>query len=81
MHAALGYQGARPKDWYYAGRDHVFFALEEDLHRGRLRAWALPQYPIRVRERLEGDAKLTLQEVHLLPSSMAAAEARRKRNQ
>ena len=28
--------GALARQWYFAGRDHLFFALETDIHHGRL---------------------------------------------
>ena len=34
------------------GRDHLFFAGEEDIHRGELMALALPRHPPLLREQL-----------------------------
>ena len=37
-----GAMGTAARDWYYAGRDHIFFAAEPDIYHDSLRAFALP---------------------------------------
>ena len=64
--------GAPADQWYHAGRDHIFFASEADIHRGRLDALALPSLPPPVRERLTGDRGLSLQSAVLLPEGVVA---------
>ena len=76
MRGAVGIQGTRPTEWYYAGRDHTFFALEQDVYGGNLDALALPLLPVEVRREL-GDDRLELRRVSLLPPTMIEA-ARRK---
>jgi hypothetical protein len=76
MKGAVGVQGTPPATWYYAGRDHIFFALEQDVYRERLRALSLPQMPPNLREGL-GEAGLQLSPVSLLPSSMIEAAKRK----
>jgi hypothetical protein len=58
------------------GREHLFFALETEIHCGRLAAFRLPALPPPVRERLTGDRELTLESVSLLPD-LVVAKARR----
>jgi hypothetical protein len=76
MKGAVGIQGTAPTDWYYAGRDHVFFAMEEDVYHGSLHALALPPLPPDLRGRL-GDDGLQMARVSLLPPSMIEAARRR----
>ena len=52
MTGRIGVMGAPAEHWYYAGRDHLFFAVEEDIHQGMLSALALPAQPPGLRERL-----------------------------
>lgn len=72
MRAAVGLHGTPEHDWYYAGRDHTFFALEKDAHLGSLQALALPAHPPKLRARL-GAEGLELTRVELIPASVAAA--------
>lgn len=76
MVASIGLQGSPAQSRYYAGRDHIFFALEEDVHRGNLSAVALPPQPPALRARL-GDESLQLKRVALLPPSMTVAAQRK----
>jgi hypothetical protein len=78
MSAAVGLQGTNPQNWYYAARDHVFFALEEDVHRGRLNALALQPLPPKLRAEL-GDEGMELRRVSLLPPSMTVAAQKKAR--
>jgi hypothetical protein len=66
----VGVMGAPADQWYYAGREHLFFADETDVHSGQLKAWALPSLPPSVRQQLSGDQGLALQPVLLLPTTV-----------
>jgi hypothetical protein len=68
----IGVMGAPAEQWYYAGRDHLFFALESHIHYGRPSAFGLPHLPPVVRERLSGDRELALEPVQLLPNELIA---------
>ena len=67
--------GTPAEHWYYAGRDHLFFAVEADIHHGELSALALPAQPPGLRERLNGDRDLSLEPVSLVrrPSPTTAS--------
>ena len=41
-----GPMGAAGRQWDFVGRQHLFFAAEPDIHRGSLRAFALPDRPL-----------------------------------
>ena len=73
MTGRIGVMGSTPNHWYYAGRDHLFFAIEADIHHRDLRALALPAQPPGLRERLTGSRELALECVSLLSNSSAAA--------
>ena len=73
MTGRLGAMGTPPHEWYYAGRDHVFFGAEPDVHHGSLAALALPPLPPAVREKLTGNDQLELARVDLLPRSAVRA--------
>jgi hypothetical protein len=62
--------GTQAEHWYYPGRDHMFFAIEADIHHGDLSALALPARPPGLRERLTGDRELGLERVALLPDAI-----------
>jgi Replication-relaxation len=66
MTGRIGAMGAPAEHWYYAGRDHLFFAAEGDIHRGDVSALALPPHPRGLRERLMGDRELALSRVSVL---------------
>ena len=66
MTGRIGVMGAPAEHWYYAGRDHLFFAVEADIHHGEPAALALPAQPPGLRERL-GSRELALERVSLLP--------------
>lgn len=73
MTGRIGVMGTGPEHWYHAGRDHLFFAVEADIHHGDLAALALPRRPPALRERLTGTRELELERVALLPSKRGAA--------
>jgi hypothetical protein len=62
----IGAMGAPAEHWYYAGRHHLFFAAESDVHHGDLSALALPSHPPGLRERLTGSPELALGRVSLV---------------
>ena len=66
----IGMMGTSAEHWYYAGRDHTFFAVEADIHHGDLSALALPPQPPGLRERLTGSRELKLARVALLPDKL-----------
>ena len=41
----IGPMGTAAREWYFAGRQHLFFAAEPDIYRDSLRAFALPELP------------------------------------
>jgi hypothetical protein len=63
MTGRIGAMGTPAEHWYHAGRDHIFFAVEEDIHHGRLTALALPPQPPILREQLTGSRELGLENV------------------
>ena len=66
----IGVMGTTAEHWYYAGRDHMFFAVEADIHHRDLSALALPPRPPGLRERLNGSRELELSRVALLPNKL-----------
>ena len=71
MTGRIGVMGAVAEQWYYAGRDHLFFAAEADMHHGEPSALALPPQPPGLRERLTGSRDLALDRVSLLTDPAA----------
>jgi hypothetical protein len=69
----IGVMGTPPEHWYFPGRDHLFFAIEADLHHRDLSALALPPLPPALRERLTGQRDREVTRVALLPDSVVAA--------
>ena len=67
MTGRIGAMGSPPHEWYYAGRDHVFFAAEPDIHHDSLAALALPPLPPGPREQLTGSDQLELARADLVP--------------
>ncbi len=66
MTGRIGAMGAPAEHWYYAGRDHLFFAVEEDIHHAELTALALPSQPPGLRERLAGTRELAPEPIVLV---------------
>ena len=69
----IGVMGTPPGHWYFPGRDHLFFAVEADVHHCDLSALALPPLPPGLRERLTGERDLQVTRVALLPDAVARA--------
>jgi hypothetical protein len=80
MTGRIGVMGTA-EQWYHAGRDHVFFAVEADIHHGDLSALALPALPPGLRQRLTGDRELELERAELLPEKLIAAPTARRSRQ
>jgi hypothetical protein len=68
-----GVIGQPPPNWYHAGRDHTFFAIEDHVHHGSLQLLALPDVPPKAREERDGEATLYLDGRELIPPTVAAA--------
>jgi hypothetical protein len=58
--------GAPAQQWYYAGRDHLFFAAEVDVHCGELIAFKLPAHPPGLRQQLLASRRFALETVALV---------------
>ena len=69
----IGVFDTPPEHWYHAGRDHLFIAVEADIHHHDLTALALPARPPGLRHRLTGSRELQLERVELLPQTMLKA--------
>jgi hypothetical protein len=69
MTGRIGAMGTPPEHWYYAGRDHLFFAMEDDIHHRDLSTLALPSQPPGLRDRLTGSRELSLERVSLLAAT------------
>ena len=74
MDGRVGISGTPQHEWYYPGRDHIFFAVRSDLHYGSLRCYGLPALPPRIRRDLNGGSALVLRELALLPLSLIDSE-------
>jgi hypothetical protein len=75
MTGRIGAMGAPAEHWYYAGRDHLFFAIEDDIHHGELAALALPAQPPGLRERLTANRDLVLETVVLMSTAPGTASS------
>jgi hypothetical protein len=73
LKGSIGVTGSRPQDRYYPARDHIFFAVERDIHDSQLTALALPQLPPGLREALDGTSNLSLSRVRLFPERITDA--------
>ena len=59
MTGRIGWVGDPEHAWYYPGRDHVLFTVEDEIHHGSMRAWQLPKLPPKLREALGYEGFLT----------------------
>ncbi|MGH2905014.1 MAG: type IV secretory system conjugative DNA transfer family protein [Solirubrobacteraceae bacterium] len=73
LKGSVGVTGSPAQDRYYPARDHMFFAVEDDIHAGRLTALALPQLPPDLRHALDGTAGLSLSRVLLFSEELTRA--------
>jgi Replication-relaxation len=78
MTGRIGVMGAVAEHWYYAGRDHLFFAVEADIHHSELTALALPAQPPGMREKLTGSRELALDRVSLLTDPAPQSPSRKQ---
>lgn len=71
MTGRIGWIGDPEHAWYFPGRDHVVFTVEDESHRGSMLAWRLPEFPRELREKLcyEGFPRKV---VSILPSELVA---------
>ena len=76
MTGRIGAMGSPPHEWYYGGRDHVFFTAEPDIHHDSLAALALPPLPPVARELLTGTDQIELARVDLLLRSVGHTPGR-----
>jgi hypothetical protein len=76
MTGRIGVMGTQAEHWYYAGRDHMFFAVEADIHRSEPAALALQPVPLALRERLLGNREPSLIPVRLIDPHDGVAETR-----
>ena len=65
--------GAPAEHWYNAGRDHMFFAVEAEVHHSELIAVALPAHPPGLREQLVANRELILEPVELMGATIYAS--------
>jgi hypothetical protein len=72
MTGRIGPMGAPAEHWYYAGRDHLFLAVEAYVHRGELTAFRLPAHPPGLRQQLLSSRELVLDAVALVPPTSFA---------
>jgi hypothetical protein len=67
----IGVPGSEdPARWYYPARDHLFVAVETDIHHGSVAAFALPPAPPAVRAALHGPEDIPIRRVALVPENM-----------
>ena len=69
----IGAMGSRRRDWYFAGREHIFFAAEPDIHHDSLRAFALPPCPPEERQNAGREHRLEIRPIDLLPPTVVRA--------
>ena len=66
----LGAIGLPAHEWWHPEREHIYFALEEELHRTSLRCFRLPALPRRMRDEL-GEHQPLVRECRMLRQGMA----------
>jgi hypothetical protein len=73
LKASLGLTGSPSHERYYPGRDHVFFAVEQDIHNDQPTIFTLPPLPPEIRQALEGTSALSLGRALMLPEQLTRA--------
>jgi hypothetical protein len=71
MTGRIGRTGDPEHAWYYPGRDHILFTIEDEIHHGSMLAWRLPKLPPALREALGYESFLT-PAVMILPLELTA---------
>jgi hypothetical protein len=79
LNGSIGVTGSAAQDRYYPARDHVFFAIERDIHQSNLTVLALAQLPPELRETLDGTSSSGLSRVLLFPERLTKAPRRDRR--
>jgi hypothetical protein len=70
LRGSVGVTGSATHERYYAGREHLFFAAESNLHNGSPAALALPPLPPPVRAALDGETSLAVERVNLIDQQL-----------
>lgn len=52
MTGRVGWIGDPEHAWYFPGRDHMLFTIEDEIHRGSMLAYRLPEFPRGLRDQL-----------------------------
>jgi hypothetical protein len=73
LKASIAATGSPAHERYYPARDHIFFAVERDIHDGHLTALALPPHPPDIRENLDTTSSFSPRRVMLFPDSITRA--------
>jgi hypothetical protein len=68
-----GPMGTAAREWYFASRQHLFFAAEPDIYHDSLNAFALPELPPGERAPQPDGDRLEIRRVQLLASSVVRA--------
>lgn len=72
MTGRIGWTGDPEHAWYYPGRDHILFTIEDEIHHGSMLAWRLPKLPPTLREALGYEGFFT-PAVAILPPELTVA--------
>lgn len=69
----VGAMGHPAREWYFPGREHVFFGAEPDVYTDSLRILGLPSLPPDLRAEHAGESGLAMRVTELLPRSVVDA--------
>jgi len=85
MTGRVGWIGDPEHAWYFPGRDHVLFTIEDEIHRGSMLACRLPEFPRDLRDRLcyEGFPRTVVNILppELTPRAVSVALRRQERHE